>query len=217
MNPQARKEHLSVRSLPHETLVYDLQTHKAHCLNPLVTFIWQRCDGTNSRDDLAKVVERHWRISECEAVVQLALEQLSRRGLLQAPAAPLSAPERVARRRALKKLVLAAAAIPAIMTVTAPSAQALVSGAGLVGNACTQDADCPGVSLGNNCIRGRCVSGKCAASNHPNGTTCGSCGANVCQACQCQNGVCVAVPAHEGQGCGDGFVCQNGNCVPVTG
>jgi hypothetical protein len=43
--PQARTEGLTVRELAEETLVYDKERHKAHCLNRTAACVWKHCDG----------------------------------------------------------------------------------------------------------------------------------------------------------------------------
>ncbi len=57
MNPQARKDRLVIEELPEETLIYDQERHKAHCLNQTAAFVWGRCDGRTSVDGLAKALE----------------------------------------------------------------------------------------------------------------------------------------------------------------
>ena len=89
--PQARTDHLVVRELPEETLVYDLERNKAHCLNRTVALVWRLCDGTRSPAALCEVAKEKLRLQDAEALVHLALEQLGRRNLLaeaSAPAAP---------------------------------------------------------------------------------------------------------------------------------
>lgn len=46
--PEARTRRLVVRPLDGETLVYDLDTNKAHCLNTLAGRLWKVSDGHTS-------------------------------------------------------------------------------------------------------------------------------------------------------------------------
>jgi hypothetical protein len=46
--PCARTEGLVVQTLADEVLVYDLERHKAHCLNHAAALIWKHCDGRTS-------------------------------------------------------------------------------------------------------------------------------------------------------------------------
>jgi hypothetical protein len=44
--PKARKERLVVKELAQETLVYDENNHKAHCLNPTAALVWKFCESS---------------------------------------------------------------------------------------------------------------------------------------------------------------------------
>ncbi len=46
--PVARHKNLIVKELPDETLIYDLDSDKAHCLNQTAALVWKNCDGTRS-------------------------------------------------------------------------------------------------------------------------------------------------------------------------
>lgn len=128
MLPKARHDNLGVRALADETMVYDLERQKAHCLNPTAALVWQHCDGRTTLAQLAEIVGKQLRIPRAEAVVRLALEQLSRRNLLEQPLAPLSDAARMSRRRVLKKLALAAVVLPLVMTVSGSSSGVNASG-----------------------------------------------------------------------------------------
>ena len=41
MKPRARTEGLVVTELPDELLVYDLERHRAHCLNPTAALVFK--------------------------------------------------------------------------------------------------------------------------------------------------------------------------------
>ncbi len=127
MFPLARKHRLTIRELPEETLVYDQDRHKAHCLNATARAVWRHCDGQTPVDELARIVAAEIGIASASAVVGLALEQLARRHLLEA--APEPAPDRVGRREALKKLTVGAAILPLILTIaTKTAAQSMSEG-----------------------------------------------------------------------------------------
>ena len=124
MQPLARKDKLTVRELPEETLVYDLESHRAHCLNRTSALVWKHCDGRHDVDALAAILARELGLParEAGAAARLALEQLGRRQLLQEKVAPPLEEERVSRRTALRKLAKAtAAALPLVMTLKSPS------------------------------------------------------------------------------------------------
>jgi hypothetical protein len=125
MLPRARKDNLTIRELPEETLVYDQERHKGHCLNATAALVWQLCDGQKSVDELARVVAAELGIARAVDVVELALEQLDRRHLLAE--APRPEPiDRLSRREALRKLTCSAVTLPLVMTVaTKTPAQSL--------------------------------------------------------------------------------------------
>ncbi len=127
MLPCARKDRLTIRELPEETLVYDQDRHKAHCLNATARAVWRHCDGETSVDELARIVAKEIGIASASAVVGLALEQLARRHLLET--APAPAADRISRRDALKKLAAGAALLPLIMTVATKTVAQSLSGA----------------------------------------------------------------------------------------
>jgi hypothetical protein len=123
MHPLARKDKLTVRELPEETLVYDLAAHKLHCLNRPSALVWKHCDGRHDTAALAALLARELRLpsDEADAAARLALEQLGRRGLLQEVVTPAPEEELLSRRKALRKMALAAAAIPLVMTLKSPT------------------------------------------------------------------------------------------------
>jgi hypothetical protein len=150
--PRARAEGLVVRELPEEVLVYDLDTHKAMCLNRTAALVWKNCDGRRDVAAIARALGAEFDAPVAEEVVWLALERLSRERLLAErvcrPASRASLP----RREVIKKLGLAAAiALPAITAIIAPTAAEAVtclpSGA-----SCTDSAQCcHGVCSGGTC------------------------------------------------------------------
>jgi hypothetical protein len=124
--PRARKDHLTIRVLPEETLIYDQERHKAHCLNAPAALVWRHCDGKTTIADLCRILTRDMGI-ESEEIVGLALEQLARRHLLEEAPGPLPATERLSRREVLKKLAVVAVTLPIIMTITTRTAAQTLS------------------------------------------------------------------------------------------
>ena len=74
--PAARQAGLVVRELPGETLVYDLENNKAHCLNGTAALVWRRCDGQTTVAELAQTLHEELGLPADEVPVRLALEQL---------------------------------------------------------------------------------------------------------------------------------------------
>src|SRR5437899_2913566 len=104
MLPTARQHNLTLKELPEETLVYDLENHKAHCLNRTSALVWKHCDGKTTVQQLAAKIEQALHVPGAVAVVQLALEQLSKRQLLVEPVQLPSEQGRCSRREMLKDL-----------------------------------------------------------------------------------------------------------------
>jgi len=71
-----------VRELPEETLVYDLERHRAHCLGSLAAALWRRCDGATSTADLAQGLRGVGGLAFDEAMVRATLHRLSKARLL---------------------------------------------------------------------------------------------------------------------------------------
>jgi hypothetical protein len=212
--PVARQDGLVVRELPDETLVYDLRANKAHCLNRAAALVWRLCDGRASLAKLAAALREELGVPDGEAAARLALQQLSRRGLLENPAEPESAEGRIGRREALRKLAVLGA-LPIVMTVAArhasaaqslcdPKVECFFGGLNVNGTCVPTLASPPGTSCGNtagmtcdgkgNCIsprQAKCPSGKCnSLADCPQGTIVCS-GGNAAGGCigECQGPV----------------------------
>jgi len=177
--PHARKEKLTIRDLPDETLVYDLERHKAHCLNATAALVWKHCDGKTPLEKLARILKDAQNLPAPEAAVSLALEQLNRRHLLQETMEPIFGTQRLSRREALKKVAATAVALPLIMTITAPLARVNASE--------IMTIDCKVKSFpsgrvfrdapdGTTCTGGTCQGGKCVRSGPPVFVPVTSCG-----------------------------------------
>lgn len=118
MRPLARKQGLIIEGLDDETLVYVLDSHKAHCLNSTSAAVWRLCDGRRDVAALARALESETGVPAHEDLVWLALEQLGGAHLLTDPM-PRTA--RISRRRLIRKLG-EAAALPLIVSIVSPTA-----------------------------------------------------------------------------------------------
>jgi hypothetical protein len=205
MTPRARTEKITIRELPGETLVYDHERHKAHCLNGTAALVWRHCDGHTTVEDLAELLRQKLHIPEADAVARLALEQLSRRHLLEEAQAPVPAAERQSRRAALKTLAVASAALPLVISLTAPQARASVSGC--MGKANT--TPCTSGAIVGTCCGGTCISPvfQACCSGIP-------CDVGVTQCC---GGVCPPRGGSccNGKICGAGQICCGNTCCPA--
>jgi hypothetical protein len=115
--PRARTNSLVVRELDDETLVYDLERDKAHCLNQTAALIWKHCDGKTTVREAVHSLQGTLGRSVDTDVVWLAVKQLQRfhlvEGSKKSPA--------VSRRNLVLKYAPAALALPVIMSIAAPA------------------------------------------------------------------------------------------------
>ena len=83
--PRARRARLIVRALPEETLVYDLDRSRAHCLGLVAASVWRRCDGRSSAARIAVGVKKETGVDVGEAGVWVAVSRLAEARLLEKP------------------------------------------------------------------------------------------------------------------------------------
>lgn len=159
IKPHARHHELIIQELPDELLVYDLAANKAYCLNRSAMIVWNLCDGGSTVADLANHLATALNAARSEGTVWLALEELKKCDLL------LEIPKRRAvekgkevlltRRELTRRLGIAAASLPMIIALVAPTAAQNASRRAN-GEACG--------SLSEVCVSGCCdpVSSVCA-------------------------------------------------------
>ena len=114
---------MHVESIDGELCVYDTARQRVHSLNHTAAFVWQRCDGRTAPAEMAAALAAEASIDDAEAVVQLTLQELAAAQLL---AGPIDEVARVSRRDLLRRGV-AAAAVPAIYSIVAPTPAAAQS------------------------------------------------------------------------------------------
>jgi hypothetical protein len=183
VSPVARTESLIVKEVDGETLVYDLTTDKAHCLNDTAARVWKNCDGRKTVSEISETLSAESNTDVKDEVVWLALDQLEKFKLLaETPARPgfLAG---MTRRQMVARLGIAAVALPAIVSIIAPDAHAQTSLFGL-GICCNNPNQC-----GSNCCANiptscTCAPGDPGCSPSPSGKQCApfpSVGGPVCQ------------------------------------
>jgi hypothetical protein len=139
------------RDLGDELLVYDLERHKAYCLNRVAMQVFRHCDGETTIADMALRIGGALGLPVDEQAVRLGLVRLEKAHLLDSAVAQIL---HTSRREMLRTLGRAAAVVvPLVTALTVPtSAQAQATG-------CTP----PGAP----CIPpGNCCTGSCNASEH---------------------------------------------------
>jgi hypothetical protein len=152
--PMARKNELVIQEMPEETLVYDLKTNKAHCLNQTASLVWKNCNGNNEAADIAKILEKELKAPVHEDLVWLAIDQLGKDNLLESQMAIPTANNGLSRREVIRRIGLASViALPVVASLVAPNA-ALAA----VSCACTSPANCavPGCPANCNLGVGQC-------------------------------------------------------------
>jgi len=119
----ARMDGVTTKKLGDELVVFDAKTGSVHHLNRVAELVWRACDGRTDVAALGRIVARATAVADAGPAVELALEQLSGRGLLATPVERANADRRRDRRDTLKQLATALA-IPMVLTVTAGKARA---------------------------------------------------------------------------------------------
>ena len=129
--PKARREGLRVERLGSERLVYDLVARRAHSLNAAASEVFDAADGTRDPHALALLLSHGAGVPLPLDAVTLALDELGRAGLLERTEPRL--PE-TTRRDLVRRLGLAAAAVPVVVTLAPPTAAQVQSqGVGTTG------------------------------------------------------------------------------------
>jgi len=142
--PQARKDELLVHELGDETLVYDLERHRAHSLNSSAALVWRHCDGRTTTTEMAALLERELSLPADEQVVLFALKRLQRARLLGANLPPPAEATNPSRRELMRRLGMAGGMvvlIPLVQTIVAPQAAEAASCVG-PGGVCSSQGDC---------------------------------------------------------------------------
>ncbi len=122
--PLARQSSLIVKEVDDETLVYDLETDLAHCLNSTASRVWKSCDGHNTVEEIAAQLSPPGEPAVDEKVIWLALDQLEKFKLLDAAPAKPEFLSGLTRRQMVARLGIAAVALPAIVSIVSPHASA---------------------------------------------------------------------------------------------
>ena len=129
--PLARKDGLVIEELDGETLIYDTERDKAHCLNAAAAQIWRRCDGRHTlvdmRDDFAGDIP----VEVAREVVNDCVVRLSRAHLLEGGSLPQKENLVLSRRNLLRKIGIGAASaaivLPLVTSIVAPTPAAAAS------------------------------------------------------------------------------------------
>jgi hypothetical protein len=123
--PVARKEGLAVTGLAEETIIYDIERHKAHCLNQTAMLIWKHCDGRTTVKQMTAILEEELNAPVTEEMVWFGLDRLGRNRLLEEVVTLPTETGRLSRREVVRRLGLASmVALPVITSIVSPTAVA---------------------------------------------------------------------------------------------
>jgi hypothetical protein len=140
--PRRRREGLVVESLPEETLVYDLERHKAHCLAEVAAAVWDASDGRRTVAAVAARAAEKTGRPVTEEAAWLALRRLGRARLLEAPVAGPRAGPFTSRRDWLKKAAMLGGL--SVASITAPTAAEAATCIGRTACEAMVNVTCPG-------------------------------------------------------------------------
>jgi hypothetical protein len=154
IRPRARTNRLVTRSLDDELLVYDLERHKAYCLNRMAMQVFRHCDGETTIPDMARRIGDALGMPIDEQVVRLSLARLEKAHLLDGS---VGATLLSSRRDMFRTLGRAAVAvIPLVTAISVPTSAQAASGCS-VGAPCMDDRQC-GDPTRCECVNQRCRS-----------------------------------------------------------
>jgi len=171
ITPQARTEGLVIKNLPDEVLIYDLDRHKAYCLNETAALIWKNCDGRTTIQEMGKLLKQ-MDTNAGEDVVWFALDRLEKARLLNEKVSQLANVPKPSRRELLGKLGASALlAVPVILSVTSPTAAQTAS----MGTVTSTQCMAGGPAIGLCCVQ---MNGTRKICENNNGM--GQCNGNNC-------------------------------------
>ena len=122
--PLARNTELTVEHLSSEIIIYDHQRHRVHCLNETLAFVWEHCDGQTTIEEMAESLPGVGNLPADQDIIRTALRQLDKVHLLAADLPGLTSihvPSRREMARKCARLGFAAALLPAVTSIIAPT------------------------------------------------------------------------------------------------
>lgn len=142
--PRARQDGLLEETVGEELLLYDQDSHTAHCLSPIAAGVWRHCDGEHDIAGLARLT------GAGESLVLGVLDELREKDLLDAePELRQSTVPGESRREAIGRVArYGAAAAAGSMVVSATAATPAMATSGVETGCCQcveplgQDCNC---------------------------------------------------------------------------
>jgi|SRR5580693_2687474 hypothetical protein len=131
--PRARRDGLLEETLGEELLLYDQNSHTAHCLRPVAACVWRHCDGERDMSELAELA------GASGDLVAAALRELQEKDLLAEPQIMQSAVPGVSRREAIIRVArYGATAAAGSMVVSATAATPAMASSGEEAGPCVK-------------------------------------------------------------------------------
>jgi hypothetical protein len=225
--PLARSSRVLVEAVGDDTVIYDLDSKEAHCLNPFAAAVFSYADGRTTTAEIAELAGQRLGKPVTEAEVEDAVAQLDERTLLEDSLLRVDG-DGLSRRSFVRKSALAgaaAAAAPLIASVAAPTPAAAVTP--------IPTGECCGdTTTGDRCTgeNPNCESNHCCQNIGGTGHECNACKCvgdkNDCNVQQCGNppGTCppIVIEGVSTAACGQtsgGRCCYPdaaGACCPVV-
>lgn len=119
---------IHVEQLGDELCIYNWQRNEVHALNPTAARVWQQCDGQTSPTQIAAVLQAELQLpgAEAQELAWMTLAQLEKAHLLHEAVVKPSR-RKVLPRREFIRLGVAAALLPVVHSIVAPTAVAAAS------------------------------------------------------------------------------------------
>jgi len=165
IRPIARTNNIVVQKLEDETLLYDLESDKAFCLNDTSAKIWHLCDGNKTAQEISDEMSVELRSLVSEEVVWLAIEQFQKDGLIDELNASFFGG--TSRREVIRKIGFTSlVALPIVSSLVAPKATMAQSCAAING-ACMSDPQCcPGAGTCKLTLSGGMATPRCCVGTN---------------------------------------------------
>ena len=123
--PLARKTGLLVENLASETIVYDHDGHRVHCLNPTAAFVWRQCNGETTVEEITNRLPDAIQVPADPGIVLWSLQKLSKLNLLENGSRVSTTEPVPSRRELMRRLqvagISALAILPAVSSLVAPT------------------------------------------------------------------------------------------------
>ena len=129
------------RQVGDELIVYDSETHQAHCLNYSATAVWKSCDGQTTVSEMVATVQKDLPGID-KQILLMALLELQKAGLLVKGTFSTDQHSSLSRRNALRRIgKVAAVALPVVTSLLVPT-PSMAASCFPLGHACTRASDC---------------------------------------------------------------------------